>query len=529
MSHVYFEPLTEEQELQVREAIQALKSDDGEEPLRVLWGFFADAVKRFAKFVIEKHAEAALLRRVLDEDDIASDVFSRLYEREVPPEAWDKLESSNDLWRMLAFLVRRSIADQARRQRGRIPRTRGSGGDPSIMERLDDAPAYDPTPYELAGEYDYAQRLLGVFRENDELRSVVALQLEGLSPAEIASRLGLSEAEFKRRRTRIGRELSKRIRLLRFGEEDETAEPPAEPAPMASLASKPRARRDSSAGPDAPPLDPVDCAVFAPPQVGIGQTFMVQVLAHMPPQAADAQALAKQFDAEAERRGFTSLETEVERGSRLTVTLKMPGLKIDQRLRGLTWRGEPAGVQFPVTVPGKHPGGTVVGTATICQDQVPMGRISFKVSVVAKKSEAPAPVPTGDAKAFEVFFISYASEDRKEVIKRVQMLKRLGKRFFQDLLHLDPGDRWEKELYRRIDDSDAVLLFWSSNAKKSKWVMRECRYTIRNKGIDYLLPVIIEGPPPVKPPPSLRDLHMNDWLLYVIEADKRRTESDTGG
>lgn len=46
--------------------------------------------------------------------------------------------------------------------------------------------------------------------------------------------------------------------------------------------------------------------------------------------------------------------------------------------------------------------------------------------------------------------------------------------------------------------------------------MRECRYTIDTKGIDYLLPVIIEGPPLVEPPPELAALHMNDWLLYLM-------------
>jgi hypothetical protein len=48
--------------------------------------------------------------------------------------------------------------------------------------------------------------------------------------------------------------------------------------------------------------------------------------------------------------------------------------------------------------------------------------------------------------------------------------------------------------------------------------LRDCRYTIETKGIERLLPVIIEGPPPVKPPPELAELHMNDWLLYVMKA-----------
>jgi hypothetical protein len=73
--------------------------------------------------------------------------------------------------------------------------------------------------------------------------------------------------------------------------------------------------------------------------------------------------------------------------------------------------------------------------------------------------------PAGQAARFESFFVSYASQDRAEVLERVQMALQLGKRVFQDVLNLDPGDRWEQKLYLHIDESDAVLLFWSSSAK----------------------------------------------------------------
>jgi hypothetical protein len=47
-------------------------------------------------------------------------------------------------------------------------------------------------------------------------------------------------------------------------------------------------------------------------------------------------------------------------------------------------------------------------------------------------------------------------------------------------------------------------------------VIRECQYAIKKKGIDCVLPVIIEGPPPVKPPKELEELHMNDRLVYFM-------------
>lgn len=305
-----------------------------------------------------------------------------------------------------------------------------------------------------------------------------------------------------------------------------TPEPPgpmpeAGPAPLEAEEAA-RILRESGhqaaarAGPaPLPGGDPVDCTAFAPPEARPGDMLLVQVLAHLPGQAGQARALAEEVDAEARQRGSTSLALDVPLGARLDVHLRMPGLVVDDEVAVLIWRGRPASAQFGVAVPAGHPPQTVIATVTISQDRVPVGQIKFPLRVTAA-AEARTAAPAGQAQAFESFFASYASQDRPEVLKRVQMALRLGKRVFQDVLDLDPGDRWERKLYHHIDESDAVLLFWSSHAKGSEWVMRECRYAIEKKGIERLIPVILEGPPPVEPPPELAALHFNDRLLYFM-------------
>ena len=118
--------------------------------------------------------------------------------------------------------------------------------------------------------------------------------------------------------------------------------------------------------------------------------------------------------------------------------------------------------------------------------------------------------------------MSYASEDRPEVLRRLQMLRPpfSDVAVFQDVLSLNPGDRWEKQLYLEIEDSDLFLLFWSTHAKNSSWVEREWRYALGRQGPDgaqppAILPVILEGPPPPEPPKELAHLHFNDSLLYL--------------
>jgi hypothetical protein len=96
------------------------------------------------------------------------------------------------------------------------------------------------------------------------------------------------------------------------------------------------------------------------------------------------------------------------------------------------------------------------------------------------------------------------------------MLAAAGVSYFQDVLDLDPGDRWARQLYRHIDESDVLLLFWSSAAKQSEWVTKEWQYGLREKGDDFIQPVVIEGPPPPLPPPELAHLHFSDKLLYFM-------------
>jgi hypothetical protein len=75
-------------------------------------------------------------------------------------------------------------------------------------------------------------------------------------------------------------------------------------------------------------------------------------------------------------------------------------------------------------------------------------------------------------------------------------------------------------LYSHIDTSDVFFLFWSTPAKQSKWLTKEWRYGLKRKGLDFIKPVMIEGPPPVPPPKALARLHFNDGLLYVVRAEE---------
>ena len=269
--------------------------------------------------------------------------------------------------------------------------------------------------------------------------------------------------------------------------------------------------------------DLVDCSVFSPPAVDCGDMFLVQVFVHLPEQAEIAKQHAQEFDPDARQLEVRSLGIPIERGTELTFYLSIPKLEVDDPMQQLIWNGKADSVQFGVTVPPDLTQKAVIGTVTVSQNSIPIGHLKFKLSITpAASSNSSEPQPVGEAaRLYKKAFVSYSSLDRKEVLKRVQGLAATGIEVFQDVLNLEPGARWEQELYRHIDECDLFLLFWSTAAKESKWVLKEVLYALERQGEDGLhspeiIPVIIEGPPLVPPPNELQHLHFNDKLLYLI-------------
>ncbi|MBD2562307.1 MULTISPECIES: toll/interleukin-1 receptor domain-containing protein [Nostoc] len=273
--------------------------------------------------------------------------------------------------------------------------------------------------------------------------------------------------------------------------------------------------------------DLVDCSVFSPASVTPDDMFLVQVFVHLPEQVEFAKQYAQQFDPEAKQLGVRSLGVPIKRGSELTFNLSIPKLEVDDPIQRLSWNGKADSIQFGVTVPGDITQKTVIGTVTVSQNTIPLGHLKFKLSIIpSASSTSKHPQLVGEvARYYRKAFVSYSSKDRIEVLKRVQGLAVSGITVFQDILNLEPGDRWEQELYRNIDECDLFLLFWSTAAKESPWVLKEVLYALERQGSDGLrspeiIPVIIEGPPLVPPPPELQDLHFNDKLLYLMATSK---------
>jgi len=231
----------------------------------------------------------------------------------------------------------------------------------------------------------------------------------------------------------------------------------------------------------APGAEPVDAAVFCPPRVKKDSVFLVQVFLYPPGTEDKVDDQARKMDEAAEHRGTYSLPLDLPPNTRVDLRLEMPNLTVMEADAVLVWRGRPTAAQFEVTVPAAASGTEAIGRVRLAVAGVPAGTIRFKVALAASGTVERAALPEVEAVRYRRAFVSYSSQDRAEVLRRVQAFRIAGLSVFQDILDLEPGERWARALYREIDKCDVFLLFWSRAAAASEWVAREIAYALKVK------------------------------------------------
>ncbi len=215
-----------------------------------------------------------------------------------------------------------------------------------------------------------------------------------------------------------------------------------------------------------------------------------------------------------------SVKTEgpypLQRGSRVSVRLTIDGLKCLDSHKWITWTGEIGSTTFVVEVPLGTSEGAYQGRASIRLNGGEIARMSFLVRVGAanlKVDEIPS-----QTTSYRSAFASYASEDRAEVLSRVQGMEAAGMDVFVDVVNLRSGQNWERELTERISKADVFYLFWCCHAMKSEWVAKEWHLAMKVKGPDFIDPVPLQRPELAPPPNELAAKHFNDPLLAFIAA-----------
>ena len=276
----------------------------------------------------------------------------------------------------------------------------------------------------------------------------------------------------------------------------------------------------------AKPGDTVACSVYAPESAAPAEPVQVQVWLHGLDEADAVGQLAVSIDDTAVLRQFSHLGVPVSRGERLRLVLSQRGQEDRAQTRETSWEGSKTAQQFVVDMPGNLSKGKVFFTLRVFlhrEDWLPVGEIVFFIKI-ASETGSVATQPVGStSRRYNYAFVSYSSKDRDEVLRRVQMLKIFDQKFFMDVLNLQPGEEWSPALEQHIRDCDLFLLFWSTNARNSEWVLKEVKFALARKNGQREAPPMIQPIPlelPVVPPqPELGHLHVNDSILYLIEPD----------
>ena len=178
------------------------------------------------------------------------------------------------------------------------------------------------------------------------------------------------------------------------------------------------------------------------------------------------------------------------------------------------WHGKYLKFDFAVFLEETYPKRQLMFTATVLINGVPATRLRFTAECNTMREQKMELTRTDILSAF----VSYANQDRSRVAAIIQGMKkaRPDMDVFFDVDSLRSGEDWQRALRAEIERRDILFLCWSLSAKQSKWVEREWRYALENKGLSFIEPIPLDPPSVCPPPKELASKHFNDRDLHYM-------------
>jgi hypothetical protein len=287
---------------------------------------------------------------------------------------------------------------------------------------------------------------------------------------------------------------------------------PIDPEIMTGVTTRPKAGAQEA-----------DIAVFAPPEARPSAEILVQVIIHTLDREAKAEEAAHIVQQSVERLALVPLAARLNDGDYIKITLACEGAAIPEPVQKSRWNARLLCLYFKMRLPETKGENAVKPELRVFVNGAEVNTIAFRIKIKPNAPDVGVSLAMEQrASSLGRRFISYASEDRVQVLKAVQVMKANKLPYFQDTLSLEPGDRWKHRLFDEIEKCDVFLLFWSEHARRSKWVIKEAEYALecsRRQPLE-IVPLLLEGPPPPKVPESLREIHFNDPTRHVIFAEE---------
>ncbi len=268
----------------------------------------------------------------------------------------------------------------------------------------------------------------------------------------------------------------------------------------------------------------VEFATFAPRSITQNSGFILDVWAYLPYQYTSVTAYAQELGREINigRKAGVPVPTD----AILAISINIEGLNVQDPVDTIVWGGVPTNASFLIEVSADTTIGKYPGKAVVSYQGIAIAKILFFISVT--DDEVSENIDYSDEIVYpQTAFASYASEDREEVLSRIQGMKKVAPELdiFLDVFSLRSGQNWQKKLEQHVPTKDTFYLFWSQSAARSEWVEREWKLALSKRGMDYIDPVPLEEPDLAPPPQELSTLHFNDAYISYIKYLKIKKES----
>jgi hypothetical protein len=276
---------------------------------------------------------------------------------------------------------------------------------------------------------------------------------------------------------------------------------------------------------------PVQLGVAAPRQVALGSSFTARFAAYIAAARATALEHLKELGAEGDRV-ITDIPPDREAywrvGAPVSVRLTGDYVSIAPEERTFEWNGRENLVSFIVRVNDDAPQTLSQLVFHVFLGPLQIAFIPLSVTITARPSDTQA--PEVEVLAPSSVFASYSSKDAESVSRSLSTLAHWAPTLdiFQDCLDLKPNESFKPRLEEEITQRDVFLLFWSRNAKESKWVLWEFDTARAKKGLDAILPMPLEDPSIAPPPPGFEEKHLRDRYMIAGYGLKKIAETTAG-
>ena len=281
-----------------------------------------------------------------------------------------------------------------------------------------------------------------------------------------------------------------------------------------------KAHRDNQDARPAAGTEPLEFAVSHPIQFSMGVPFIVDALIYRQNDRRLAVLHAAELSSDSDRFR-SSGSAEAVRGTKLRVTLGLPW-PTEPAAQMVDWSGALSNVSFQVVTPKYATSKTVHGTCGISVDGLAIGQVHFQLQL--SNGDHSHARQISRAAVIKSAFASYANQDRRRVLARIQGVEKLGVSVFADFNGLRGNEQSKKQIFQVIDTSDVLYLFWSKHAKRSTWIEQEWRYGMERKGAGFINFVPLVDPNKAPPPPELASQKLFQNSI-VINSDDGKTLS----